>query len=228
MTTTEADGRWEVGGGTLHQGSFPPPTSHLPLYDRFPALRAIPRAPLGDFPSPVEAVRGIAGVDTLWVKRDDLNAPELGGNKVRSLEFLLAGVGPGDTVLTLGGHGSTHVLATATHARRLGADTVAVRWPHEMHATAHRVLAETGARGVRARGAWTAVDAVLRVQWLRRAPGVRYVPLGGSSPLGVLGHVNAGLELAEQVRAGLLPEPERLVVPLGIGGTAAGLALGLA
>lgn len=228
MTTTEAGWRLEGGGGALHQGSVSPPTSHLPLYDRFPALRAIPRVTLGDFPSPVEAVRGIAGVDTLWVKRDDLNAPELGGNKVRSLEFLLAGVGPGDTVLTLGGHGSTHVLATATHARRLGAHTVALRWPHEMHPTAHRVLAETAARGVRSHPAWTAVDALIRAHWLRRAPGVRYVPLGGSSPLGVLGHVNAALELAEQVRAGMLPEPARLVVPLGSGGTAAGLALGLA
>ena len=217
-----------MGGGTLHHGSFPPPTAHLPLYDRFPALRAIPRVPLGDFPSPVEVVHGVRGVDALWVKRDDLNAPDLGGNKVRSLEFLLAGVAPGDTVLTLGGHGSTHVLATATHARRLGAGTVAVQWPHEMHPTAHHVRAETQARGVRSRAAWTAVDALIRAHWLRRAPGVRYVPLGGSSPLGVLGHVNAALELAEQVRAGVLPEPARLVVPLGSGGTAAGLALGIA
>jgi D-cysteine desulfhydrase len=44
----------------------------------------------------------------------------------------------------------------------------------------------------------------------------------------VLGHLNAGLELAAQVRAGLLPEPARVVVPLGSGGTAAGLALGFA
>jgi D-cysteine desulfhydrase len=198
------------------------------LYEHFPALRAVPRVPLGDFPSPVQAVRGLDGIDTLWLKRDDLNAPEMGGNKVRSLEFLLAGVAPGDTVLTLGGDGSTHVLATAVHARRLGASTTALRWPHAMHPVARAVRRAADARGVRALGAWTAVDALMRAQWLRRAPHTHYVPIGGSTPLGVLGHVNAGLALAAQIRAGLLPEPARVVVPLGSGGTAAGLALGLA
>jgi D-cysteine desulfhydrase len=224
MTT---EGAWGVAraaaGESLHA---PRPT--LPLYDEFPALRALPRVPLGHFPSPVEAVRGHAGIDTHWVKRDDLNAAEFGGNKVRSLEFLLGGVQPGEVVLTLGGHGSTHVLATAAHAARLGAGTAAIRWPHAMHPVAHQVAAETLRRGVRPIRAWSAVDALLRVQWLRRARGLRYVPLGGSTPVGVLGHVNAGLELAAQVRAGLLPAPARVVVPLGSGGTAAGLALGFA
>ena len=45
--------------------------------------------------------------------------------------------------------------------------------------------------------------------------------------MGALGFVNAGLELAEQVRAGLLPEPEWVFVAMGTGGTTAGLALGL-
>jgi D-cysteine desulfhydrase len=174
----------------------------------------------------VEAVHGLDGIATLWVKRDDLNAPAVGGNKVRSLEFLLAGVAPGDEVLTVGGHGSTHVLATTTHAARLGARTVAVRWPHEMHPVAHRVAREAARRGTRAVEGWTAVDALLRAYLLRRRRAVRYVPLGGSSAVGVLGHVNAGLELAAQVGAGLLPEPAFAVVPLGSGGTAAGLALG--
>ena len=218
----------QVGRSGAASFTLGAPRSTLPLYDRFPALRAIPRVALGDFPSPVEAVRGLPGIDTLWLKRDDLNAPELGGNKVRSLEFLLAGVRPGDTVLTLGGHGSTHVLATATHARRLGAHAAAIRWPHAMHPVAELVRDEAVARGVRTVAAWTAVDAMVRAQWLRRAPRVHYVPIGGSTPLGVLGHVNAGLELAAQVAAGLLPEPARVVVPLGSGGTAAGLALGFA
>ena len=52
--------------------------------------------------------------------------------------------------------------------------------------------------------------------------------MGGSSPLGVLGHVNAALELERQISAGSLPRPARIIVPLGTGGTAAGLALGLA
>ncbi|MBW1873717.1 MAG: pyridoxal-phosphate dependent enzyme [Deltaproteobacteria bacterium] len=55
----------------------------------------------------------------------------------------------------------------------------------------------------------------------------RLIPGGGSSPLGALGFVNAGLELAAQILAGELPEPQAVFLPYGTGGTAAGLALGL-
>ena len=51
---------------------------------------------------------------------------------------------------------------------------------------------------------------------------------GGATPLGVLGHVNAGLELVEQIEAGTLPSPARIVVPFGTGATSAGLALAFA
>lgn len=198
----------------------------IPLLLRFPGTAAIPRAALGRFPSPVERV-ALDGAE-LWLKRDDLNAEALGGNKVRALEFLLGGVGPGDTVLTLGGEGSTHVLATAFHARRLGARAVAVRWRHEMNPVALRVRDRAAALCDEVVTTRTAPGGFLRAYLRRLTRRVRWVPLGGSSPLGTLGHVNAGLELAEQIAAGQLPRPSRVVVPLGTGGTAAGVALGLA
>ena len=43
-----------------------------------------------------------------------------------------------------------------------------------------------------------------------------------------MGFVAAGLELAQQVREGEIPEPDRLYVAAGTLGTAAGLAIGLA
>ncbi|HEX3160370.1 MAG TPA: pyridoxal-phosphate dependent enzyme [Gemmatimonadaceae bacterium] len=198
----------------------------FPLVERFPALGALPRAPLTECPSPVERVE-VEGA-SLWLKRDDLNAPTMGGNKVRALEFLLGAVRPGDRVLTVGGEGSTHVLATAAHAARLGAHTIAVRWPHEMHPTA-RVVAEEAARRCVAVYRASLPGAVLRVAALRlRDRHLHWVPFGGSSPLGIVGHVNAALELAEQVRAGQCEPPRRVVVPVGSGGTAAGLLLGFA
>ena len=200
----------------------------IPLVRRFPALSAIPRARLGRFPTPVERLDGFRDVDSLWVKHEDLSSDALGGNKVRSLEFLLGRVSQGDAVLTLGGVGSTHILATAVHASRLGAKTIAVRWRHDMHPAAEevaeRALAEC-AETVTASNIVTALWPLLRLRLTRRA---HYIPLGGSTPLGTLGHVNAALELAEQVDAGELPHPLRVVVPLGSGGTAAGLALGFA
>jgi D-cysteine desulfhydrase len=198
-----------------------------PLLLAYPAVASLPRAALGRFPSPVQHV-ALPGGAGLWLKRDDLDADELGGNKVRALEFLLGGVGPGDTVVTLGGEGSTHVLATAWHAGCLGARTVALRWPHEMNPVALRVRDRAAALCERVITTRTAPGAFVRALALRLARRVRYVPMGGSSPLGTLGHVNAGMELAEQIGTGLLPRPARIVVPLGTGGTAAGIALGLA
>jgi len=165
---------------------------------------------------------------TLWIKRDDLNAAECGGNKARALEFLLAGVRPGDTVLTVGGEGSTHVLAAATHAAQLGARTVGLRWRHDMNPTAERIAQLSRERCVVATVYGTSPWAILRAQLFRLRHKVHYVPLGGSVPLGVLAQVNAALELVEQVRGGVLPQPARVVVPLGSSGTAAGLALGFA
>jgi D-cysteine desulfhydrase len=51
--------------------------------------------------------------------------------------------------------------------------------------------------------------------------------VGGSSLVGSLGYVAGARELAAQVRAGEIPEPDVIVVALGSGGTVAGLAAGL-
>ena len=208
--------------------SSAPRDDPLPLVRRFPALAAIPRARLGRYPTPVERIEGFRDIEAMYVKREDLSSDVLGGNKVRSLEFLLGRVGAGDTVLTLGGVGSTHVLATAVHAARLGAKTIAVRWRHDMHSAAEEVaerIAKECAETVTTANIVTAMVPLLRYRLHRRA---HYIPLGGSTPLGTLGHVSAALELAEQIERGELPPVKQLVVPLGSGGTAAGLALGLA
>src|SRR3982751_2775431 len=106
-------------------------TLPFPLFDRFPALRQIPRVELCTLPSRVDSLDKIA--PALWIKRDDLNAPFCGGNKGRALEFLLGGLHDGDSVVTVGGAGSTHVLATALHAARIGVSTYALRWRHAMN-----------------------------------------------------------------------------------------------
>lgn len=183
---------------------------------------------LGEYPTPVESVRFPDLPSPLWIKRDDLASPTLGGNKVRALEYLLAGVQEGDVLLTGGGEGSTHILATAVHAVRLGARVHAVRWRHEMHDTADRVAQRARRECTVVETSGTPVGGILRTLARRITGRERWIPFGGTSPLGILGHVNAALELADQVEAGELPRPSRVVVPLGTGGTAAGLALGFA
>jgi len=203
--------------------------ARLPLIERFPSLSALPRARLATLPTPVEPLLDASPNGTLWLKRDDLSSARVGGNKVRALEFLLGRVREGDRVLTIGGEGSTHVLATAYHASRLGASTQAIRWHHDMNDVARVVAAQASDLCAEVTTTQTIVGTAVRVMWRRfTGPRVHWIPMGGSSPLGTLGHVNAGLELACQIRDGLLPEPRQVVVPLGTGGTAAGLALGFA
>ena len=200
----------------------------FPLFERFPALAALPKATLCELPSPVHRVEHHSIPGELWIKRDDLNSPTIGGNKARSLEFLLGGLEPGETVVAVGGAGSTHILATARHAESLGVRTIAMRWTHDMNTVAHSVSSsiEEIMPGAIVRNSTIVALAVARYKtWTTRA---RYIPIGGSSPLGILGHVNAALELDEQIRAGILPLPEKIVLPLGSGGTTAGLLLGFA
>lgn len=183
---------------------------------------SLPRASFVEGPTPVHASSAAPG---LWVKREDLSSSAFGGNKVRALEFLLGGVRSGDDVLTVGAHGSTHALATALHARTLGARTTVYRWPQEMNDASRRVdrrLREAAT----VRDASTPVTAMMRAVIHRALHPTRWVPAGGTSPLGILGHVEAALELSGQVAAGILPPPARVVLPLGTGGTAAGLVIG--
>ena len=200
----------------------------FPLFQRFPKLRSIPRAPLCTLPSPVEKLDGISAGANLWIKRDDLNAPLCGGNKVRSLEFLLGGIEPGDTVVTVGGAGSTHILSTAIHAARLGAKTVGIRWKHDMNPVAHRVSSKIEQLIPGARVRRSTVISLGMARYLSATGRARHIPLGGATRLGMLGHVNAALELASQIERDEMPAPERVVVPFGSGGTIAGLLLGFA
>lgn len=196
----------------------------LPLLRRFPALSVLPRASLGTFPTPVEQIAREDG-RILLLKRDDLSGRIIGGNKVRGLEWLLGSVRRGDDVLTVGARGSTHALTTAILASQLGGHTTVVRWDQQMNAAARvvdaRLRASARVIDVRAVPVAFLVAAFLRA---RRRP--VWVPAGGASPLAVLGHANAALELAEQIARDECELPEEVYVPLGTGGTAAGLALG--
>jgi D-cysteine desulfhydrase len=198
--------------------------AELPLLARFPALGTLPRASFGTYPTPVERLT-LADGRTLLLKRDDIPGRAIGGNKIRGLEWLLGSVVEDDRILTIGPRGSTHALATARCARLLGAHTTVVRWNQEMNDAARRVddHLRRAARAIDAH--WVPV-AYMVASALRLRHSMRWIPAGGLSPVALLGHVNAGMELADQIARGELEPPARVVVPLGTGGTAAGLALG--
>jgi D-cysteine desulfhydrase len=196
-----------------------------PLTARWPRLQhALPRVDLHVRETPVEHWE-LEGASML-VKRDDLTTLTLGGNKARALELLLAGVGADDVLLTVGSTGSTHALAVAHFGARLGAHTEVITWPQEEHdvslATAARLREIASVTAAR-----SPATAMLRATARRLFRRVRWIPAGGGSPLGALGHTAAALELSDQLEREHAPPPDTLVVPLGSGGTAAGLLVGL-
>lgn len=183
---------------------------------------------LGRWPTPLESQPELAralGLHALWLKREDL----AGGNKVRGLEFLLAGAPPQSVFVTIGGEGSSHALATARSAQRQGHRTAVALFPQPETDASRSVAGATAAVAsavVRASSLITLPWAVLRAwraaqQLGGNAP--RWIPGGGADPRAVIGHLLAMLELSAQLDT----PPDAIVVPLGTGGTAAGIALGI-
>jgi D-cysteine desulfhydrase len=209
------------------------------LHERFPALRdTIPHVRLGQPPSPVRRLDALfsgRGPD-VWIKDDGAYGAPHGGNKVRKLEWILPDVEARrrDTVVTVGGLGTNHGLATALRGRERGIRTALalVDQPLDDHVREQlERIRRSGARIYRTRGKYRTYIAapwiLLRHTDLRARRLPYFLTVGGSSPVGCLGYVEAALELADQVSSGDLPEPSHVVVALGSGGTAAGLAAGL-
>ena len=193
------------------------------LTRHFPELAVAPRVALGSFPTPVQTVDHVPG---LWVKRDDRSGEPFGGNKIRALEFLLATAPPASRLVTVGGAGSTHALTTVLVGQRTGHAVFVGRWRQEMNKVAS-VVADRIERHADTAPLFSHPAVAYLWAIAQRLGGASWIPGGGTSPLGMLGHVNAGLELADQITSGDLDRPAAIVVPLGSGGTAAGIALGL-
>lgn len=207
-------------------------TDHLD--QAFPELcRQLPKTPLADLPTPAgqSTIRVRGRQRTISIKHDEQSSALYGGNKVRKLEYLLqrARDRHARRVATFGTVASNHALATALHASAQGFACTCflshqAKTPNA--AIALNMHLQVGTEIVSFRGGRRERVATMRDRLQNR--GTWVIPMGGSNWLGVVGFVNAGLELAGQVAAGTIPEPDRLYVANGTMATAAGLALGLA
>lgn len=211
----------------------------LTLFELFPRLeQRLPHVSLGTFPTPVHKLLNLGknlGLDKLYIKRDDLSGKVYGGNKVRKLEFLLGEALQANAkeVMTAGFAGSNHALATAIYAQQVGLRSTSMLMPQINAGYVRRNLLASytyqarlchyknlghlclGVTGQQVRG-------IIKNRTLPR-----FIPAGGSSPIGLVGYVNAAFELRDQIVVGELHEPDLIYVPLGSMGTASGLMLGL-
>ena len=210
----------------------------------------LPWAPMFERPSSVVTanrdLRALAGVERLFVKDEGSDRIAIYGNKVRKYEFLLPNLHYGGVrrVYSHGAYGSNHCAHLALAARFSqfhagpapdGMDVVLNLYPQTVTPNVLvklRLLAATGVsmrflEGDAAVGLSIKLHSQLNKTTERRTEG--FIDPGGSSPLSVLGHVDAAMELARQIETGscgLDAPPDYVFLALGTGGTAMGLAIG--
>lgn len=229
-----------MSAATLSHAGLPtldeilPASRRLPLFEMFPELPdLVPHRPLVHAPTPVERIAPADrfGRDDLWIKRDDVVSPLYGGNKIRRFEFLLADAEEKGrrTLVTIGGLASTQVTATILFGKALGFEVAAIFFDQPITDFLRRAVAlDAAAHPVLVYGGSYAGTAWRGFTTYRKLDRPYLIAPGASSPLALLGYVDAMLELGEQVARGEMPRPDRIVLPAGSGGTAAALALGCA
>jgi 1-aminocyclopropane-1-carboxylate deaminase/D-cysteine desulfhydrase-like pyridoxal-dependent ACC family enzyme len=218
----------------------------IPLFEQYPLLReSLPYTPLGEFPTPVQKLERLGAeldISQLYIKRDDLSGKLYGGNKPRKLEFILGSAlrSGAREIISFGGAGSNHALATAIYARQVGLKSISMLIPQPNAQYVRRNLLMSHYCGAELHSCGAGLESARNIplvylatlyQLLRcRLKNGRFphlIPPGGTSPLGVAGFVNAAFELKKQITNGEMPEPDYIYVACGTMGTAAGLILGL-
>ncbi|XP_073256234.1 uncharacterized protein [Porites lutea] len=172
---------------------------------------------------------------SLSIKRDDLTGSTLSGNKVRKLEFLLADAlnKKCDTIFTCGGVQSNHCRATAVAARQLGLDCYLFLRSSEQST-------DIGCKGnlFLNKMVGSRIIVVPKLQYksglkqmmekmaekLKQQGSSAYlIEIGGSSYTGMFGYLTAFQEMIQQ---NVLEDYDDIVVTIGSGGTASGIAIG--
>jgi D-cysteine desulfhydrase family pyridoxal phosphate-dependent enzyme len=209
-------------------------------------ITAIQRIPLAMLPTPVhdlpqlrQALGGPQRCPRILIKRDDLTGLALGGNKARKLEFLLgdAVAQHATVVITTGAAQSNHARMTAAAARAagLGIELVLTAEPNPnlqgnllldriFGATIHYVpppadptLATSDEEEAKVEEVMSSLSA--------RGERPYFIPVGGSSGIGVLGYFSGTPETLTQL-AERGESVTRLYFASGSRGTQAGITLG--
>jgi D-cysteine desulfhydrase len=194
--------------------------------------KRLPKLAIADLPTPVTKHRLSLnrGLLEVAIKHDEATSSLYGGNKVRKLEFLLrrAKDQGARRVATFGAVGSNHAVATAIHAIELGLDCTCFLSHQKATPRVARTLKLHRRLGTEIFHWGHSVDQVALFRKHLQGRGAWVIPLGGTCWLGVVGFINAGLELARQIADGIVERPDRIYIACGTTGSAAGLALGIA
>lgn len=198
----------------------------------FPTLA---RAGFCALPTPLQELKNLSALlgPRILVKRDDLTGLGLGGNKVRKLDFLVPALAEEgyDTIVTGAFFQSNWCTAVSAAGRKTGMRIVLVKRAPPGYAPdrlegnhlLHVLL------GAEIATAPPEADLAIKEQAVERlrAQGAKpvLVGVGGNTPHGVAGYVDAMRELGQQAEA-IGIRPDYVVHASGSGGTQAGSVIG--
>ena len=193
--------------------------------------RTIPYIPIISEPTPIHLAtfRG----NRFYIKREDLTDTSIyGGNKVRNLEFILASalLRGKLNIATPIPAGSNFSAAFTGHAKKLGLHPILcqVELANHPQIEDHFQFCQALGPSIKTRrGIFKFPAQFLDIAESKYSRDALIVPPGGSNVLGVIGHIKAFLELADEVKGGLIPCPAKIFVGAGTGGTTAGLIAGV-
>lgn len=202
-----------------------------PIFKLFPSLQKhLSSAEFAELPTAVEH-HNFNG-KTAWVKRDDLTHSLYGGNKVRKLEFILPEVQRlgASKVVTFGATGTHHGLATAVLCKQMGLKCEVLLFDQPITALVKENIQLLASQGAELTHCGSLANTLRRFYLHpgRLNKSNYFLFAGGSNVLGVLAIINAGLELAEQIKNGECECPETIYCAASSNATLAGLTLGIA
>lgn len=194
------------------------------------------RAPLWEFPTPCvrsPELQDLLGCGSLYVKRDDLIGYSWGGNKVRAIEFLIADILKcrADTVILCGGVTSNFAALMSAACTQRGLQVHQVSYGEPPVRIPAAMVAGQGFgtnyhfTGLQDRASTETMAVQLEQRLTQDGRRPYLLPRGGATPIGAMGYAYAAAELTSQLRS-MGIERATVVVPVGSGGTIAGLIAG--
>lgn len=195
----------------------------------------IKKVSLGNYPTPIEKMENLTkklGYGKLYIKRDDLTGPALGGNKTRKLEYLMQdAIEKGcTTILTEGGTQTNHGRTTVGASVKLGLKSILVLKGSDTGYLSGNLTLDTlmGSDIYFVEDGDLMKEKIKEVVKKHESMGekVYTIPMGGSSNLGAVGYIMAVKEIMEQIEKEDI-QIDHIVCTVGSLGTYIGLLLGI-
>ena len=215
------------------------------LFKKYPNLKGkVPWIPLlTNVPTPVERLTKLEKYVNLkegkiYIKRDDKNHQIYGGNKLRKFEFIFGNTikkKKKKAIVTYGGIGTHHGLASVIVCNNLNpplkCDLFLYQQP--LNWQVQRSLLLFNYFNAKLHLGKTDITTFIKAlfSWIFHRKYDFILPggsvlFGRGTPLGMVGFIEAILELNEQIEKGQISEPHIIFIATGTTGTAAGLIAG--